>query len=39
MVVSEHPEVIEGRWRFIVTDVLDYGEVAEDSSIDNYGAN
>ena len=38
MVVSEHPEVIEGRRRLIATDVLDYEEVAEDGSIDNYGA-
>ena len=37
MVASEHPEVIEGRRRLIVTDVLDSEEVAEDGSIDNDG--
>ena len=38
MVASEHPEVIEGRRRLIATDVIDYGEEAEDCSIDNYDA-
>ena len=38
MVVSEHPKVIEGRWRFIEPNVLDSEEAAEDSSIDNDGA-
>ena len=38
MVVSEHPEVIEGRRRLISTDVLDSEEAYEDGSIDNDGA-
>ena len=38
MVTSEHPEVIEGRWRLIATDVLDSEEAAEDGSVDNDGA-
>ena len=38
MVASEHPEVIEGRQRFVATDILDSEEATEDSSIDNYGA-
>ena len=38
MVASKHPEVIEGRRRLIVMDVLDSEESAEDGSIDNYGA-
>ena len=38
MVASEHPEVIEGRRRFISTDVLDSGEAYEDVSIDNNGS-
>ena len=37
MVGSEHPEGIEGRWRLIVTDVVDYEEAAGDGSIDNNG--
>ena len=38
MVASEHPEVIEGRWRLIATNVLDSEEADEDDSIDNYCA-
>ena len=38
MVASEHPEVIEGRWRLIAMDVLYFEEATEDVSIDNYGA-
>ena len=38
MVASKYPEVIEGGRRFIATDVLDYGETAEDGAIDNDGA-
>ena len=38
MVASKHPEVIQGRRRLIVMDVLDSEESAEDGSIDNYGA-
>ena len=36
MVASEHPDVIEGKWRFIVTDVPDSKEAAYDFSIDSY---
>ena len=35
---SENPEVIEGSWWLIATDVIDYEEAYEDDSIDNYGA-
>ena len=38
MVASEHPEVIEGRRRLIVLDILDSRESAEDGYIDNDGA-
>ena len=38
MVVSEHPKVIERRWRLIDPNVLDSEEAAEDGSIDNDGA-
>ena len=38
MVASEHTEVIQGRQRFISTDVLDSKEAAEDGSIHNDGA-
>ena len=38
MVASENPEVIEGRRWFIVTDILDSEQVAEDGSVDNDGA-
>ena len=38
MVASEHPEVIEGRWRLIAIYVLEYEEAADDVSIDNNGA-
>ena len=38
MVASENPEVIEGSWWLITTDVLDYEEASEDGLIDNYGA-
>ena len=38
MIVDEHPEVIEGRRRLIVTDVIDSEEAAEDDSIDNDGS-
>ena len=38
MVVSEHPEVIEGRQRLIETYVLDSEEASDYGSIDNDGA-
>ena len=38
MVASEHPEVIEGRWRFIVTDVIWPKEESEDGYIDDDSA-
>ena len=38
MGASEHPEVIEWRRWLIDTDVIDSGEVVEDGSIDNDGA-
>ena len=38
MVVSEHPEVIEGGRRLIVMNALDSEEAAEYGSIDNYGS-
>ena len=38
IIVSENPEVIEGRLWLIATDVLDYEEVAKDSSVDNDGS-
>ena len=37
IVTSEHPEMIEGRWRLIATDVIDSEEASEDGSIDNGG--
>ena len=37
IVASEHPEVVEGRWRFIATDVLDSEEADKDVFIDNDG--
>ena len=36
--LGEHTEVIKGRWRLIDMDIIDSEEVAEDDSIDNYGA-
>ena len=38
MVVSEYPEVIDGRTRLITMDILDSEDAASDGSIDNYGA-
>ena len=38
MVVSEHPEVIEGRWQLISTDVIYSEETSEDGPIYNDGA-
>ena len=38
MVVSEHPEVIEGGRRLIVMNLLDSEEAAEYGSIDNDGS-
>ena len=37
IVASEHPEVVEGRWRFIATDVLDSEEEDYYGSTDNDG--
>ena len=37
MFASEHPEVVEGRWRFIATDVIDSEEADKDVFIDNGG--
>ena len=38
MVAIEHYEVIKGTLRFVSTDNTDSEEVAEDGSIDSYGA-
>ena len=38
MVVSEHPELIEGRRRLIYIDVLDSDEASDDGSIYNGAA-
>ena len=38
MVASEHPGVVEGRRRLIVTDVLDPKKEAEDGYIDDGGS-
>ena len=38
MVVSEHPKVIERRWRLLSTDFIDSEEAAEDGSSDKNGA-
>ena len=38
MVASENPEVIEGRRRLIVTDVIDSEQAVEDGYIDDDGA-
>ena len=37
MVASEHPDVIEGRWKLITMDVIHYDDSSEDVSIDNDG--
>ena len=37
MVTSEHPKVIEGRWRLITTEIIGTDEAAEDGSIDDDG--
>ena len=38
MVTNEHPDVIEGIWWLISTDVLDSEEADDYGSIDNDGA-
>ena len=38
MVSKEHPDVIDGRRRFIAVDILNSEEESEDTSIDRYGA-